>query len=145
MFNNRNAEEFNAIMLSDLIVYQPSNISNVDFDPSTISKTLWSIQQHIKLLRIDQATKIVAPCKRWILSKPAISWTKTNCCFFKLVKANNQLLLLDEPLSHVDFETKKLVLENLLPIICKNNLVIYVSHDLSLQDYFLRIIDLSVK
>lgn len=63
--------------------------------------------------------------------------------FLNLLKYKNKLLLLDEPLAHVDTDNKKIILDSILPLVLKNNFVIYVSHDHYLKNYFDQIINLN--
>ena len=141
-FNNLNVNNINLNQLKELIIYHPTNPLINDFDIN------WFIDKNEEIIN---ALKIVI-----FITK--IDWSLNNnfehninlstgqqqiLAFLNLLKYKNKLLLLDEPLAHVDNDNKKIILNSILPIILKNNFVIYVSHDHYLKKYFDQIINLN--
>lgn len=56
--------------------------------------------------------------------------------FLSIIHEKNKIILLDEPLSHVDSKTKKRIIETFKNYLIENNFLIWVSHDKKIIKYF---------
>ncbi len=56
--------------------------------------------------------------------------------FIFLLTTENKVIILDEVLNNVDSYRKEILLNNIKPIIIKNNFLIWISHDQSMQQFF---------
>ncbi|KEZ23925.1 cysteine peptidase family C39 domain-containing protein [Ureaplasma diversum] len=143
-FNQQSAFDFDFKQIVDKVIYQPSTISNVDFDLAYFMNQIPDSQIDIVFKKLSQFTNInweLATSQE--LSERLSMGQRQIVSFLSLLKYKNKLLLLDEPLSHVDGTTKAFVLVHLLPIIKENNLVLYVSHDNLLTDHFIKVVNLN--
>lgn len=142
-FNQESSFDFNSKDLANKIIYQPSVISNIDFDLAYFKNQIPESEIETIFRKLSQFTNInweLATSQE--LSERLSMGQKQIVSFLNLIKSKNKLLLLDEPLSHVDSTSKAFVLNHILPIIQQNNLVIYVSHDDLLTNYFKKVINL---
>ena len=141
-FNDLNISSLNLKQLKELIIYHPTNALINDFNIN------WFVNQNQE---ITNALKIVIATAKidWSLNSNfeqninLSTGQQQILAFLNLLKYKNKLLLLDEPLAHVDTDNKKIILDSILPLVLKNNFVIYVSHDHYLKNYFDQIINLN--
>ncbi|MEJ3586379.1 cysteine peptidase family C39 domain-containing protein [Ureaplasma urealyticum] len=141
-FNDLNISSLNLKQLKELIIYHPTNALINDFNIN------WFVNQNQE---ITNALKIVIATAKidWSLNSNfeqninLSTGQQQILAFLNLLKYKNKLLLLDEPLAHVDTDNKKIILDSILPLVLRNNFVIYVSHDHYLKNYFDQIINLN--
>jgi len=110
------------------------NLLYISDEPIFIEK------QISELLQTDKQKLIIA-----VLQKFQINYFQENNLsqgqlqivnLLLLLRFKNKVLVLDEPLSNVDTQTKKELIEILKPTLIANNFVIWATHDLQIENYF---------
>ncbi len=114
------------------IIYHSSVANIIDFNISDL------IQSHDDKLRI----KIITLIKLMQVNLNATNFDnlssgqKQIIALLQLLLYKNKIILLDEPLSHVDPEIKLWIIRELKPLLLESNFVIWVSHDTSIIPFF---------
>ena len=114
------------------IIYHSSAANIIDFNISDL------IQSHDDKLRI----KIISLIKLMQVNLNATNFDnlssgqKQIISLLQLLLYKNKIILLDEPLSHVDPEIKLWIIREIKPILLENNFIIWVSHDASIIPFF---------
>ena len=90
---------------------------------------------------IDMKTKIInfLKCNNLfqIINKKEVSMGEKQIInFLSIIHERDKIILLDEPLSHVDTKTKKKLIETFKDYLIANNFLIWVSHDKKIRKYF---------
>lgn len=117
------------------IVPRQRNISIVNQDP-----TLWDYmnvyknitfgmkyKDNSKVKRVAEALKIDDLLRRY--PRDISGGQAKRVAMARALLAEKKYLLLDEPLSNVDFDTKEIIIEYLLKNYANNHTIIYVTHD----------------
>lgn len=136
--NNLDADAYQTSSLKNKIIYQNSESAISNFD---LEKFL-SLESNVNILQkinseINVNWSFLSNNNDSLIS----SGQRQLIAFIDLLSIKNSLILLDEPLSHLDPKLKKVVINNVLSEIQKNNLVLYVSHDLNLKNFFQKVVD----
>ncbi|WP_031489149.1 cysteine peptidase family C39 domain-containing protein [Ureaplasma canigenitalium] len=144
-FNNEESSYFingvpvkslDSVFFQDQIIYLPSNSMSSDFDLTKIFSRL-DEENRVKFQELVRRTRIdFLNINHGDTLRKLSSGQKQIANFLNLMTVNNKMLLLDEPLSHVDQDTKHFLLKHFLVFLEKDNFIIYVSHDKTLGRYF---------
>ncbi len=114
------------------IIYHSSEANIINFNISDL------IQSHDNKLRI----KIISLIKLMQVNLNATNFDnlssgqKQIISFLQLLLYTNKIILLDEPLSHVDHEIKLWIIRELKPVLLENNFIVWVSHDATIEPFF---------
>ncbi|MCV3734167.1 cysteine peptidase family C39 domain-containing protein [Ureaplasma miroungigenitalium] len=139
LFNNQPMEQLANSFLQQKIVYLPGDatIFPLNWHALISDAEINANNQLIQLLTKAQINTLASlyDDKQWSTGQRQI------VNFLRLLQKRNNLILLDEALANVDWEIKGLLLKAFMPVLQRYNLVICVSHDIQMNNFFKEVIN----
>ncbi|MGL5640525.1 MAG: ATP-binding cassette domain-containing protein, partial [Mycoplasmoidaceae bacterium] len=130
LINGISSNLYNYDSLKRKIIYLNSENNLIDIDINKLIHFDVDIKkQIIDFLKINNLFQII--------NKKDVSMGERQIInFLSIIHERNKIILLDEPLSHVDNKTKKKIIETFKNYLILNNFLIWVSHDKKIIKYF---------
>ena len=121
---------YNYDSLKRKIIYLYSENNLIDID---INKLIhFDVDMKIKIINFLKCNNLFQ-----IINKKEVSMGEKQIInFLSIIHERDKIILLDEPLSHVDTKTKKKIIETFKDYLIANNFLIWVSHDKKIRKYF---------
>ena len=121
---------YNYDSLKRKIIYLYSENNLIDID---INKLIhFDVDMKIKIINFLKCNNLFQ-----IINKKEVSMGEKQIInFLSIIHERDKIILLDEPLSHVDTKTKKKIIETFKDCLIANNFLIWVSHDKKIRKYF---------
>ncbi|MGL4616617.1 MAG: ATP-binding cassette domain-containing protein [Mycoplasmoidaceae bacterium] len=130
VINGISANLYNYESLKRKIIYLNSENNLIDIDINKLIHFNIDIKmQIVDFLKVNHLFQII--------NKKDVSMGERQIInFLSIIHEKNKIILLDEPLSHVDTKTKKKIIEKFKGHLVSNNFLIWVSHDKKIIKYF---------
>ncbi|MGL5591120.1 MAG: ATP-binding cassette domain-containing protein [Mycoplasmoidaceae bacterium] len=123
-----NLYNYESLKRKIIYLYSENNLIDIDIN-KLIHFNVDMKMQMIEFLKVNNLFEII--------SKKDVSMGERQIInFLSIIHEKSKIILLDEPLSHVDSKTKKKIIKTFKHYLISNNFVIWVSHDKAIIKYF---------